>query len=233
MAFTIAMRLKNEIGWATVRESSAELFDPNVGIRQSRRWPSGEDTGRSMTTHIQETTDPRSAITSIAADFFGPAIADAPIVCPPTDVPPPFDGLLVHEEHMTTRLAAHHGEPVMLEVMEDRQMGDTYQRKILLTVGDGHVVEVGVARIHLNFTADDVRAEILSKKSPLGDILINHNVLRRIEPKWFLRFEGPPALLAAFDRPLKGPAYGRIGVIHCDGAPAIELLEVVAADRTG
>ena len=27
------------------------------------------------------------------------------------------------------------------------------------------------------------------------------------------------------------PIFGRIGVIHCNGAPAIELLEVVAADK--
>lgn len=184
-----------------------------------------------MSTHIQETTDPRTAIASIAADYFGPAIAEEPVVCLPAEVPTPFDRLLVHEEHMTTRLAEYHDEAVALEVMEDLQNGDTYRRKILLTVGEGHVVEVGVVRIHLGYTAEDVREEILSKKTPLGDILIRHNVLRRIEPKWFLRFEGPPTLFAAFDRPLNEPVYGRVGVIHCDGAPAIELLEVVAADR--
>ncbi|MCB9857748.1 MAG: hypothetical protein H6818_18855 [Phycisphaerales bacterium] len=186
-----------------------------------------------MAPHIQETTDPRQAIVSIAGDYFGPAIADAPVLCAPGEVPPPFDRLLVHNEHMTTRLSAYHGEPIALEVMEDRHHGDTYQRKILLTVGNGHVVEVGVVRIHLNFTADEVRNEILSKKTPLGDILIQHNVLRRIEPKWFFRFDGPAALEAAFDRPLDGPIYGRVGVIHCDDEPAIELLEVVAGDRIG
>lgn len=186
-----------------------------------------------MAPHIQETTDPRTALASIAGDFFGPDISDAPVLCAGNDVPAPFDRLLVHEEHMTTRLGAFHGESVALEVMEDMQAGDTYRRKILLTVGAGHVVEVGVVRIHLNFTSDDVRREILSKKTPLGDILIQHNVLRRIEPKWFFRFDGPAALRAAFDRALGGPIYGRVGVIHCDGEPAIELLEVVAGDRMG
>lgn len=184
-----------------------------------------------MAPHIQETTDPRQAIASIAADYFGPDIADAPVLVPGNEVPDPFNRLLVHDEHMTTRLAAYHGEPVALEVLEDRQNGDTYQRKILLTVGHNHVVEVGVVRIHLNHTAEDVRNEILSKKTPLGDILIQHNVLRRIEPKWFFRFDGPATLESAFDRSLDGPIYGRVGVIHCDGEPAIELLEVVAADR--
>lgn len=191
------------------------------------------NTGGRMAPHIQETTDPRQAIASIAAEFFGPAFADAPALCAAADVPAPFDRLLVHNEHMTTRLTAFHGEPVALEVLEDRHVGDTYQRKILLTVGQGHVVEVGVVRIHLNFTSDEVRNEILSKKTPLGDILIQHNVLRRIEPKWFFRFEGPAALTAAFDREVDGPLYGRVGVIHCDGEPAIELLEVVAGDRIG
>ena len=186
-----------------------------------------------MAPHIQDTTDPRLAITSIAADYFGPAIAEEPVLCPSDEVPAPFNQLLVHNEHMTTRLTAYHGEPVALEVLEHRQDGDTYKRKILLTVGQGHVVEVGVVRIHLNFTAEEVRNEILSKKTPLGDILIQHNVLRRIEPKWFFRFDGPATLEAAFDRPLDGPIYGRVGVIHCDGEPAIELLEVVAGDRVG
>jgi chorismate-pyruvate lyase len=186
-----------------------------------------------MAPHIQETTDPRTALASIAGDFFGPDITDAPILCAGNEVPVPFNQLLVHEEHMTTRLGAYHGEPVALEVLEDGLAGDTYRRKILLTVGGAHVVEVGVVRIHLNFTAEDVRKEILSKKTPLGDILIRHNVLRRIEPKWYFRFDGPAALASAFDRELDGPIYGRVGVIHCDGEPAIELLEVVAGDRIG
>ncbi|HPF38280.1 MAG TPA: hypothetical protein P5081_12085 [Phycisphaerae bacterium] len=186
-----------------------------------------------MTTHIQDTADPRMALGSIAGEYFGPDIIDAPILVPGGDVPAPFDQLLVHNEHMTSRLGAYHGERVALEVLEDRRNGDTYQRKILLTVANSHVVEVGVVRIHLNHTADDVREEILSKKTPLGDILTQHNVLRRIEPKWFLRFDGPATLWSAFDRSLDGPLYGRVGVIHCDGEPAIELLEVVAGDRLG
>ena len=34
----------------------------------------------------------------------------------------------------------------------------------------------------------------------------------------------------AFDTP--APTYGRLALIHCDGLPAIELLEIVAPEKT-
>ena len=133
---------------------------------------------------------------------------------------------------MTTILARYHGNSVILEVLEDRLDGETYLRKILLTVaGTNHVVEAGVARIDLRYTADEVRASILQRERPLGDILIGHDVMRRIEPKWFFRFEGLGPLTAAFDRPLDGPVFGRVGIIYCQDEPAIELFEAVTADK--
>lgn len=181
--------------------------------------------------HISTINDPRVAIDHLAGTFFGLDLAiDAKLVAP-GDVPPPFHGLLVHNEHMTTSLEEYHGQPVRLEVIEDRLDRDMYWRKILLCVGDNHVVEVGVVRIHLRYTSDAVRQEILHRERPLGEILIRHDVLRRIEPKWFFKFESPSPVVAAFDRPIEGPVYGRVGLIHCDGQPAIELLEVVSGDR--
>lgn len=187
-----------------------------------------------MAPHIQETNDPHRALLSVAGEFFDwkpDAARGAAVVLPVGDVPPPFDGLLVHESHMTTRLGAFHGEAVKLRVLDDRLSDDTYRRKIILTVGAAHVVELGVVRIHLGYTSETVRRAILSKRTPLGDILIQNEVMRRIEPKWYFRFDGPAELVAAFDRADVGLLYGRVGVIHCDGAPAIELLEVVSGDR--
>jgi chorismate-pyruvate lyase len=185
-----------------------------------------------MAPHVLKASDPFAALSSVVGDFFNGGVGGGAVVVDAGDVPVPFDRLLVHEAHMTTTLGAFYGESVVLRVLDERQAGDTYLRKIILTVGDAHVVEVGVVRIHLEYTSADVRSEILSKQTPLGDILIQHDVMRRIEPKWFFRFDGPAALLETFGRTIDGPVYGRVGVIHCDGQPAIELLEVVSGDRS-
>jgi len=185
-----------------------------------------------MTLNVHTTTDPRAALASLAAIFFGPGISEEPDLLAEKELPEPYKQLLAHDRHMTTSLEDYHGHPVLLEVLEERTDGDQYRRKILLTSGPGrHVVEVGVVRINLAYTSDDVRNEIVNKQAPLGDILIRYNVLREIEPKWYFRFKGPPALKGAFDRALPEPVFGRVGVIHCDGEPAIELLEVVASDK--
>jgi chorismate-pyruvate lyase len=71
-----------------------------------------------------------------------------------------------------------------------------------------------------------VAAAIRKGDTPLGRVLIEHNVLRRIELSSLLRIAPCPRLHAWFstDR----PCYGRLAIIHCDEAPAVELLEVVA-----
>lgn len=177
-------------------------------------------------------TDPQAALESIGYQFFGPGLSEHATVVDAASVPHPFDRLLVHHDHMTTALERFHGLRTRLEVLETLHHGEGYSRKILLTAGDtGHVIEVGVARINLKYTPGEVKTEILKREAPLGDILIRHEVMRRIEPRWYFRFDGPSSLITAFDRPLSGPVYGRVGVIYCDDVPAIELLEVVAADK--
>ena len=145
------------------------------------------------------------------------------------DVPPPFDGLLVHREHMTATLGRHHGRPVELRVLRFRIDGDTYSREIVLTpAGSETIVEYGIVRLDLSVVSPAVRAEIEARRAPLGDILIRHDVLRRIEPQWYLRFGGQSPILGHFGASGAREAYGRLGTIYCDEAPAIELLEVVA-----
>lgn len=147
---------------------------------------------------------------------------------PPDDVPDPFNRLLVHQQHMTQVLNEHYGESVALEVLQHRQQGDWYGRMILLRLpSDNRIVEFGIVRLNLSAIDAQARHEILERGAPLGDILIRHDVLRRIEPKWYLRFNGgsPPADYCPISP--GQPAYGRLGTIHCNDAPAIELLEIV------
>ena len=116
-----------------------------------------------------------------------------------------------------------------VRILARRQEKSSYARKILLALqGSGKIVQFGIVRIRLDVCSPQVRAAILAGDTPLGRILINHNVLRRIEPTAFLRVVPGPDMMTWFGLRTADPTYGRLAYIHCDGQPAIELLEIVA-----
>jgi chorismate-pyruvate lyase len=149
----------------------------------------------------------------------------------PGEVPPPYDGLLVHEYHMTVTLEAYHGDLVDVHPLAVLQRGDVYTRKIVLTLrGSGKVVLFGIVRVNLAELAPLVRDEIVAQKAPFGRVLIKHNVMRRIEPTGFFRIEPGPKQVAWFGLAELKPLYGRVAFIRCDGRRAVELFEVVAPE---
>jgi hypothetical protein len=91
-------------------------------------------------------------------------------------------------------------------------------------------VQFGIVRVNLVHVSRLVREEIVAGQTPFGRILINHNVLRRIEPTAFLRIHPGAAMMGWFGLREPCPVYGRLAYIHCDGRPAVELLEVVAPE---
>jgi hypothetical protein len=170
-------------------------------------------------------------------ELFGlfPPAADLPVSVvqlEPAQMPQPYHGLLVHEHHMTVTVEAFYCDMVDVRVLARRLEGNLYARKILLTLhGSGRVVQFGIVRVDLGMVSQPVRDAIVAEGTPFGRILIEHDVLRRIEPTAFLRLEPSSGEMAWFglDRPV--PLYGRLARIHCDGRPAVELLEVVAPWR--
>lgn len=99
---------------------------------------------------------------------------------------------------------------------------------LLLRRDTGRVVQFGLVRIFLQFCSPPVRDEILARQTPLGRILISHDVLRTIHPTAFLRVIPGPALQEWYGLADPVPTFGRLAVITCDGQPAIEVLEIVA-----
>jgi hypothetical protein len=147
------------------------------------------------------------------------------------EVPSPYHGLLVHEHHMTVTVEAYHGDRVDVVILDRVHAGDYYARRILLALQKSRrIVQYGLVRINLRHCSPAVRAEIVAGRTPLGRILINHDVMRRIEPTGFLRLVPGPALVKHFGLDGPEPTYGRLAYIHCNEQPAIELLEVVAPD---
>jgi chorismate-pyruvate lyase len=144
-------------------------------------------------------------------------------------LPEPYRLLLAHSEHMTVTMEAFYGKPVEVRVLEADRVGDFYHRRIVLTLeGADRVVQYGLVRIDLSLLPVAVRNAILAQDTPLGRILIEHNVLRRVEPTAFLRIEPGPTLTKALQLAKPTPLYGRTGVIFCDDRPAIAVLEVPA-----
>ncbi len=150
---------------------------------------------------------------------------------PADEVPAPYHGLLVHDKHMTVTVEAYHGDRVNVRVLARRHVGNDYARRILLTLaGSGRVVQFGIMRVRLDLCDPEVRESIVAAQVPLGRILIEHDVLRRIEPKAYLRVLPGPAMMSWFGDAGSRPTFGRLALIHCNRQPAVELIEIVAPE---
>jgi len=161
-------------------------------------------------------------------DVLWPADSWAPLTRA-VAMPEPYRGLLVHNEHMTVTVEAHYGAPVDVRVLQADRFDDFYHRRIVLVAqGTDRVVQYGLMRIDLACCSAPVRDAILAQKTPLGRILIEHDVLRRVEPTSFLRIDPGPSLLEAMQLTAPTPLYGRTGVIFFNDRPAVAVLEVLA-----
>lgn len=148
---------------------------------------------------------------------------------PADAVPEPYHRLLVHTHHMTVTVEEFYGCPVDVRVLACRQSGNEYARKILLSLRDGgRVVQFGLVRIDLGVCPPAVRDAIVEGKTPLGRVLIEHDMLRRIEPTAFLRCRLSGRMAGWFDATPGAETYGRLGVIYTGDRPAVEVLEVLA-----
>ncbi|MFK7770205.1 MAG: hypothetical protein AB8B55_23545 [Mariniblastus sp.] len=144
------------------------------------------------------------------------------------DVTEPARSLLAHDHHMTVTVEKHHGTNVDVKVLQSRTDGQHYSRKILLTrQSDGGVVQYGIVRLNMAVLLPEVSEEILKMETPLGRILINHNVLRSVKLVSLLKIKAEAELAGTFGLEAGDMIYGRTALIYCDGSPAIELLEIV------
>lgn len=146
-------------------------------------------------------------------------------------VPPVYRALLDHEHHMTVTVEVHHGCHVQVRVLNVKMTPTHYARKILLERDtDGRVVQFGIMRIRLDCLSSAVRAAVESQQTPLGRILIEHDVLRAVRLSSLVRVTPGEELCQHFGMSPEDVTYGRTAMIDVDGEPAIELLEIVAPD---
>jgi chorismate-pyruvate lyase len=150
---------------------------------------------------------------------------------PPTEVPPVYRRLLEHDQHMTVTLEAFHGCPVEVELIHRHITSSHYTRNTLLRrASDGRVVQFGIARLRFACLPRRVREEIEAAETPMGRILIQHNMLREVQLTGLWRLMPGPQLIRLFGLDEPKPAYGRTALIFCDGEPAVQVLEVMPPD---
>jgi chorismate-pyruvate lyase len=160
---------------------------------------------------------------------------------------PPFGELLDHQGHMTVTIERFHGEEVDVQVARthfsspalsgsDHPVPDQlamqrpwYAREITL-VGQRsqRTVQYGIVRLYPHRFDPLVWAEIESEQTPLGRVLIRHQVLREVELCQLWRVTAGESLARLLRVAPQSLTYGRTARIYCDGEPAIELLEIVA-----
>jgi chorismate-pyruvate lyase len=147
---------------------------------------------------------------------------------PAEAMPEVYRRLLAHDAHMTVTVENYHRDSVDVRVLDRKGTTHDYARKILLTRHrDAKVVQYGIMRVHWAYLSPEVRAEIEQEATPLGRILINHDVLRRIRLSALWKVTPGSELQRLLELATPQMVYGRTAIIECDHEPAIELLEIV------
>lgn len=148
---------------------------------------------------------------------------------PSAVTPEPYKTMLAHNHHMTVEMEKFHRCTVDVKVLDSQLNGDEYRRKILLLKqGTDNVVQFGIVRFRLEYVTPAVRQEIIAGKTPLGRILINHNILRHIDLGAILEITAGPGLAGYLKMPPEAITYGRLATIFCNRQPAVDLLEISA-----
>jgi chorismate-pyruvate lyase len=147
-------------------------------------------------------------------------------------MPPVYRRLLAHEEHMTVTVEEFHHSPVDVRVLAKKVVLPHYARKILLArQTDGRVVQFGIVRLNFSYLAPEVQSEIEDELVPLGRVLIEHDVLRRVRLSQLWQVTPGEDLQQMFG--LQGPqkTYGRTAIVECNEEPAVEVLEIVTPEE--
>lgn len=143
-------------------------------------------------------------------------------------LPAPFGELLNHRSHMTVTVERFHRSLVDVRVARTCTTPPWYAREITLVTRDGgQVVQYGIVRLNYQTLDEPVWREIESQQTPLGRVLIQHNVLRELELCGLWEVTPGPALAQQLQLDVGQVTYGRTARIFCNLEPAIELLEIV------
>lgn len=150
-----------------------------------------------------------------------------------SDLPEPARHLLDHTGDMTSRLQAHHGEPIQVQALAVQFPADgshVYAREVLLrTLETDQPVEYGAIEIHLDVIADSaVRESILVAREPLGGILEKAGISMISQPTAFFKLQADAILAAHLGLSASAELHGRRNQLClADGLVLAEIVEIV------
>jgi hypothetical protein len=143
------------------------------------------------------------------------------------ELPPDYRSLLAHNDHMTVALEAYHNSLVDVRALADWRDDVSYARaSVLSRRTDGAIVQFGIMRIWLADLPPAAKDEITSKRSPLGRVLIRHNLLRDVELITLWQIAAGPALREHLQLGDDKLIFGRSAQILVDERPTVQLLEI-------
>lgn len=153
---------------------------------------------------------------------------------PVDNLPLDYRTLLAHPDHMTVALENYHHSPVAVKVLDEWRDEASYARSSLLSrQSDGAIVQFGIMRIWLADLPPEAQTEISQRRSPLGRVLIEHNLLREVEPISLWEIVPGPVLKKHLQLTNSNPIFGRSAQILVDERPTVQLLEIpVLTDQT-
>jgi hypothetical protein len=151
------------------------------------------------------------------------------VVVEPSELPDQQRRLLVHNSDMTSTLTGHHREEILLRVIQRSVENGSLSRHIVLESAISRMpVEYGASNISLHVLDDDVRAEVVEGKKPLGGILNNHGVAYSNCPGAFFKVRSNDLMNRLFG--LDGPnwLYGRCNCLTDGiGRTIAEVVEIL------
>ena len=142
---------------------------------------------------------------------------------------PPYSELLHHETPYDGNARDLPSMPCKrLKSLRLHRDGHWYSREIILKRrSDGRPVQYGIVRMLTTSVAPEVWSKIESQETPLGRVLIEHNVLRRVSLCRLWNVKPGKLLQHHLELPPDSKIAGRTALIYCNHQPAIELLEIV------
>ena len=128
----------------------------------------------------------------------------------PSEVPLPYQSLLVHDGDMTSRLEAYHESPIFVSPLRSSNDGKSYFREVLLKTKEAdRPVEYGAIEIILKSLPEEMREQVLEAKLPLGGLLNQYRIPYSSAPRAFLRIYPDGPIVEAFGSVESDVLFGR------------------------
>ena len=144
-------------------------------------------------------------------------------------MPEPYKSLLVHRHDMTPTLEKFHQQTIHLQVLARERNGPEYFRNVVLLLdASGAPVEFGAIKINLNLFPQNVQAEILAEKLPLGHLLAEHRLIHSSRPDAFLRVASDDLINTALHLSGAQVLFGRHNLLlDSQERPLAEIVEIL------